>query len=523
MLIANSIDKIAYYLVLQEAPGLGPKKIKCLLDKYTTIQGILNALEFEENNTLSEIDNYIKTVDLTPYKDIINKTYDVDGKIVLIEDDLYPRNLRLSETAPAVLFYKGDISKLSPRSLALVGTVNPTELGIKRADKFARLCAENSIQVISGLARGIDTISHKAALKYSGLTYAVIAHGIDMCYPPENKDLFEEITRNGAVISQFRTGLKPNRWMFPARNETMCTISSGTVIIEAVEKCGSLIQAKHSYRHGRRVFLLNSNTETNAKWAQDLLSKGAFLVRDFEVVKNAMGEINDSFKINKIEKEQLSIIDNFNTTKAMLFDVDGVLLNSLPALEETYRDVCIEMGIEKIDENVLKEKLTQAPPYVFKCLGIDGKAGNQLFKKKYLSVLQNKAEFFPGIFDTMLELKKMGYKLGIVTSQPLNRYKAIIEKAPFKNFIDIAITWNDIPSTQQKPNPAGILKALQKLNVEAKKAAYVGDTTKDIKASKNAGVLSIAVAWGYEPIKILQKMNPDIILNTPQDLLNIRL
>ena len=311
MLIKNSIDKIAYYLALQEAPGLGPKKIKSLIDKYSTIQGLIKAIELEEDKALSEIANYIKTVDLTPYIEVINKTYEVDAKIVLIEDDLYPRNLRLSETAPAVLFYKGDIGKLSPRSLALVGTVSPTELGIKRADKFARLCAENNIQVISGLARGIDTVSHKAALKYSGLTFAVIAHGIDMCYPPENKGLFEEITRNGAVISQFFTGTKPKRWMFPARNETMCTISSGTVIIEATDNCGSLIQAKHSFRHGRRVFLLNSNIETNAKWAQDLLSKGAFMVKDFEIVKNAMDEINYSFKTNKIEKVEKSNYLNY--------------------------------------------------------------------------------------------------------------------------------------------------------------------------------------------------------------------
>lgn len=519
-------EKIVYWLALQDVSGIGPNRIKKLFDEYRSISLMLNTINSTSGpEWWQNIKTSLEVIDKNKYKKIIDLTYEIGGKICTLEDPEYPINLRRSQTAPAVLFYKGSLDKLSPRSLALVGTVNPSDEGILRAHRFAKNCAENNIQVVSGLARGIDTASHKAALKHAGLTYAVVGHGIDHCYPPENKELFEEITRNGAVISHFATGTKPQPWMFPSRNETMCTISSGTVIIEAEDKCGSLIQAKHSFRHGRRVYLLNSNIQPETKWATELVNKGAWIVKDFDIVLKGMSEVSQAFVETPETKVQLEfdLTDNQQSEniKALLFDMDGVLLDSLPILEECYRAVCCEMGKNEIDINLLRNKITNAPPYVLQCMGVDKTKGNHIFKKKYLALLQSSTRFFPDVPEAIRELKKKGYRIGIVTSQPLNRYKAVIENAPFKNAIDTAITWNDLPSNQQKPHPAGILKALKMLGIKPENAAYVGDTKKDVEASKNAGVRSVVVSWGYEPLSVLSKSYPDIIVKNPFDLTQI--
>lgn len=526
-------QNVAYWLAMQNAPAIGPKRIKSLFNSYGSLKNILRALADSDGPLWWRgLREFLKDIDLSAYQKVINRTYEIGGKICTFDSPEYPVNLRQSDTAPSVLFYKGSLNNLSPRSLALVGTVNPSELGLQRARKFAKLCCENDIQIISGLARGIDTASHTAALDYSGITFAVIGHGIDHCYPPENRELFDRIAQTGAVISQFATGTKPQPWMFPARNETMCTISSGTVIIEAEEKCGSLIQAKHSFRHGRRVFLLNANISPDTEWANELVNRGALTVKDFSIVLKEMAEIKSEFRGLQPEQtvlplEQISearsayIIDD--TVKAVLFDLDGVLFDSEAILKRVYTAVCHLMGAGDPDSQILTSKINHAPPYVFKCLRIDHVKGNQLFKKVYLDTVRQYAPFFPGVEEALGKLKENSFKIGIVTSQPLNRYKAIIGRAPFENLIDAAVTWNDLPKDKQKPDPAGILKALDIIRVAPENAAYVGDAKKDIEAAKRASVKAVVVTWGLEPIESLKALSPDLILTEPYQISAIEL
>ena len=375
-------DKLAIWLFIQDIPGMGPARIKSLYDQGgQSLDNMFELISQLPNNTgwLANLQEALINPDLTKYYDVIERTYNCSAKICTLDDPLYPKNLRKSNTAPGILFYKGRLDNISERSLALVGTVTPTENGQKRAEKFARLCAQNQIQVISGLARGIDTASHKAALKYAGLTYAIIGHGIDYCYPPENQELFDEIVQNGAVISQFQTGTKPMPWMFPARNETMCTISSGTVIIEAHEKCGSLIQAKHSFKHQRRVFLLSANLEGEPAWAINLVDQGADVVKEFDIVLERMGHINKEF-IEKItiKEQNLFEIDNKKPTKAYLFDLDNVLYNSFGLMEEVYIETVRQIKAQVTDKDIgiIKDKINNAPPY--ECLGINSIQGNAI-------------------------------------------------------------------------------------------------------------------------------------------------
>lgn len=519
-------EKYAYWLMLQDVPGIGPGKIKQMYDKFYSIENIIHSLLNEDYRSewAQKAKITIENNDLRKYLENIEFTYSIGGKLCSLEDKDYPRNLKKSSTPPPILFYKGHLENLSDKSLALVGTVDPTEDGLKRARKFAKLCTLNGIQVISGLARGVDTESHRTTLINGGITYAVVAYGIDHCYPPENKELFDEIIKKGAVISQFQTGTKPLRWMFPARNETMCTLSMGTVIIEAEEGCGSLIQARYSFKHQRRVFLLNSNLNDNQKWASNLIENGALVVKDFEVIKKEMEMIDNNF-VDNLLQEQITIDISQKSSKAFLFDLDGVLYDSINIIKETYKSVVMDMKNKLSDEDllVINTHYNNAPTYVFNLLNLNPEKGHQSYKTKYLSSIKNEVKFFDKIDNIIMELNNKGYVIGIVTSQPLSRYNAIIDKATFKDYIKVAVTWNDVPKGKQKPDPFGILKALEKVNINPQNSVYIGDDPKDILAAKKAGAHSAAALWGTGNKELLYNSNPDYSLEKVEELLNIRI
>ncbi len=514
-------ERYAMWIMLQDVPGVGPARLKKLHDTAGSLEGILSLIEeaAADNDWAKTVRMFTLAQDISKYKEIVELTYAAGGKICSLDDPEYPANLRLSRSAPSVLYYVGSLERLSQRSLALVGTLTPSDLGERRAAKFARLCVANNIQVISGLARGIDTMAHKTALSCGGITYAVVAHGIDCCYPSENQFLFDEIVKAGAVISQFPTGTKPARWQFPARNETMCTLSSGTVIIEAHEKCGSIIQARYSFKHNRRVFLLNSNITDTAAWAKKLVEEGAMPIKSFNTVCDTMVEITGDFSG---KGEQIMLPVHEKNPRAVLFDLDGVLYNSLSVMRETFQQVIREARGEPtpLDEQILAQYLNNAPPYVLKKLGITRPDAYDLYKRIYQERIKRGIPFYQ-VSDIINRLVERGYKLGIVTSQPLSRYKAIIANASFACHIQVAITWNDVPRDQAKPHPAGILKALERLQVLPADAIYIGDDAKDVQAAKRAGVHSVAATWGASRLDELLGSNPDHIADGPSDIITI--
>lgn len=527
--IKSKEDSWAHWLYIQDLPGVGFAKLKYLYDKAGSLEAIIEQIlsGYFSNEWVNALKPYLKNINIEKYKNVVDKTFQCGASICSIEDNNYPFNLKISSVAPPILFYKGSLGNISERSLALVGTVTPTELGVARAKKFASLCIKNNIQVISGLARGIDTISHKTALENEGITYAVIGHGIDHCYPEENKSLFDEITKKGAVISQFPTGTKPNKWMFPARNETMCTLSSGTVIIEAHNKCGSLIQAKYSFKHQRRVFILYNNLIEGNGWANKLVDDGAITVKEFDIVAKEMSQINQNF-IDNQEQKQLeisSLNENKLKRKTFLFDLDGVLYDSRDFMEKIYIDIVKTIKKEVIENDIemIKRNINNAPTYVLKSVGIDPVKGNNLYKTMYLDYAKKGITFFMGIENVIKTLKEKQYAIGIVTSQPLSRYKAIISSANFKDLIDVAVTWNDVPRKQQKPHPAGINLALNNLNVDTSNAIYIGDDPKDIEAAKNANIKSAAALWGSSTPDLLLDAEPDYKLEKPEEILTIEL
>lgn len=206
------------------------------------------------------------------------------ARLVTVMDKDYPANLRMIPNLPPFLFLIGDIREEDARSVAVVGTRKPSEMGVDRATRMSRLLAERDVTVVSGLARGIDTAAHRAALAVGARTIAVFGTGITQRYPAENRQLAEDIASNGALVSQFWPTRPPGKDTFPRRNVVMSGISQGTVVIEASSTSGAKMQARLAIEHGKKVFLVRSLV-TSQPWASDYVQKrGAIEVTDVDEV-----------------------------------------------------------------------------------------------------------------------------------------------------------------------------------------------------------------------------------------------
>ncbi len=212
---------------------------------------------------------------------------EADGlSLTTVMDDDYPSNLHTIFNLPPFLFYKGELREDDARAVAVVGTREPTEAGLQRAADMARLLTEHNVTVLSGLARGIDTAAHRAALEGGGRTIAVLGSGIRRIYPAENEQLAEAIVRSGAIVSQFWPDAPPSRYSFPRRNVTMSGMGQGTVVIEASETSGAKMQARLALEHGKRVWLLRSLVSDHP-WARKYVDeRGALEVESVSDIVN---------------------------------------------------------------------------------------------------------------------------------------------------------------------------------------------------------------------------------------------
>lgn len=189
--------------------------------------------------------------------------------LVTVLDDGYPANLRLVYDRPPFLFMRGDLREDDRRAIAVVGTRSASDAGLREATELARGLAERGVTVLSGLAVGIDTAAHRAALDAGGRTIAVIGNGIGgQLYPRENVELADEIVASGgAVVSQFLPYAPPRQENFRLRNRTMSGLALGTTVVEASGKSGARMQARIALEHGKRLFLVR-DLVLREEWAE---------------------------------------------------------------------------------------------------------------------------------------------------------------------------------------------------------------------------------------------------------------
>lgn len=207
----------------------------------------------------------------------------------------YPDKLRDAVHPVELLYYQGYWDLAETRCVAVVGTRKPTAEGEKRAEKLARLLSRDGFTVVSGLAEGIDTIAHQTAISNGGPTVAVIGTPLSSVYPRKNAALQAEIARDHLLISQVpvcryaEQDWRANRGFFPERNITMSALTEATVIVEAGETSGTLIQARHALKQKRKLFILDSCFESGLQWPHTYAAKGAIRVKDFDEIRAHLG------------------------------------------------------------------------------------------------------------------------------------------------------------------------------------------------------------------------------------------
>ncbi len=200
-------------------------------------------------------------------------------RIMTMADEDYPEGLRAIPDPPSVLYVKGDLLPCDANALAVVGSRGASLYGLSSARMFGSRLSEYGLTIVSGLARGIDTAAHRAALDAGGRTIAVLGSGLECIYPPENEEMFYQIAREGAVVSQFSLHMPPLPQNFPMRNRIISGLSKGVLVVEASAKSGALITARCALEQGREVFALPGEVgRENAYGVNALIKDGACLV-----------------------------------------------------------------------------------------------------------------------------------------------------------------------------------------------------------------------------------------------------
>ena len=206
-------------------------------------------------------------------------------KVLTILDAAYPRRLKEIYLPPIVLFYKGEMSLLNERLVALVGSREHSNYAKQCTKTIVQDLVQKKIGIISGLAKGVDSLAHRECLKNNGKTIAVIGSGLDVVYPPENANLYKEIGEKGLIISEYPLGSRPLKFHFPYRNRIIAGLSHGVCVIEAKERSGSLITANIALSENREVFAIpGSIFSSHSKGTNQLIEAGACLVSSAETI-----------------------------------------------------------------------------------------------------------------------------------------------------------------------------------------------------------------------------------------------
>ena len=298
----NKKDWIALNLV----SGIGKVIFTRLLNHFGRASNVLKA-SYQELNKVKGIGDKIAR-EIISLKDgkVIEKELSLIKKnnveILTLDSEDYPELLKAIYDPPPVLYMKGSM-KNNGYPIAIVGSRMPTAYGKTVTEKMSRELVSRGFTIVSGMARGIDTIAHSTALKEGGNTIAVLGCGLNRVYPQENYRLMDNISLKGAVLSEFPMDTPPYRENFPLRNRIISGLSLGTLVIEASEKSGALITAKQSLEQGREVFAIPGNVNaSNSRGTNSLIKEGAKLVEDVDDITSELKALPKSLKEKMYEK-----------------------------------------------------------------------------------------------------------------------------------------------------------------------------------------------------------------------------
>jgi DNA processing protein len=334
------LDRAAY-IRLALVPGVGSMTMMRLIAHFGDADSVLKA-------SLSQLGqvNRVGAVLATSIREsktngyatrVLDHCNEQQVSIALPGDTSYPKKLANISDPPLLLFVRGEYRSEDELAIGMVGTRHATHYGSVMAERISRGLCYKGITVVSGLARGIDSICHRTALEHGGRTIAVLGSSLSDVYPPEHASLADRIAEQGCLFSETPPFSQPRRGVFPQRNRIISGLSDGIVVVEAAERSGSLITASHAGNQGRAVFAVpGPATSRTSQGCNQLIRDGATLVQSAEDVIEGLGPLPDrvvmndgtvvghprELQLNEIEKSVLSSISDQPT------DVDKIVTSS---------------------------------------------------------------------------------------------------------------------------------------------------------------------------------------------------
>lgn len=252
--------ELEYWIALSSVPGIGSRSFFRLTEMFGSPKAVWNAGEADLRSALETqpelVRNLLQARTATDPDRLLSRLRSAGAEAVIHSDPRYPELLWATATPPPVLYYIGELPGPEDVCVSVVGTRRPTPYGCRCAFEIAAALARCGFWVVSGMALGIDSWSHKGALDSGGNTLAVLGCGPDIVYPRQNRSLYDRITHAGAVVSEYYLGMLPVRSRFPARNRIVSGLSIATVVVQAGQKSGALITARFALEQGRDVYVV---------------------------------------------------------------------------------------------------------------------------------------------------------------------------------------------------------------------------------------------------------------------------
>jgi DNA processing protein len=312
------VEPLAYWIGFNRVRGIGPARLRALLDAFGSIEAAwlapADALRGAglDRRSLANLVQARSEIDLDAE---VRRTVSAGVDVLTWDDPRYPERLMAINDPPPVLYIRGELLPSDDWAVAMVGTRHASSYGKEAARVIATDLARAGTTIVSGLARGIDSHAHRAALEAGGRTLAVLGSGVDIIYPWENLKLAQEIAARGALISEYPLGTQPEAGNFPPRNRIISGLSRGIVVVEAGEQSGALITADYAADQGRDVFAVpGSIFQRGCQGTNRLIRDGATPVL-------AAGDVLDALNLTAVPQQvQAHMLFPTDATEALLLD-----------------------------------------------------------------------------------------------------------------------------------------------------------------------------------------------------------
>lgn len=327
---------LKYWVGFSLIPGIGPVRFNQLHTHFQSLAEAWTAGPKElkqaglDSGTVQSIVTSRPKISLEAEMEKLDRT---GVRAIIANSPDYPRRLKEVYDFPPVLYVKGTLSPQDDWTIAVVGTRRATNYGRQVTEEITSDLVKSNVTIVSGLARGIDTIAHRSALEAGGRTLAVFACGLDIIYPPENAELAKRIASQGALVSEYPLGTKPRPDYFPRRNRIMSGLSLGVLVVEAGETSGAMITAHLALEQNREVFAIPGSILSPASVGTNkLIQEGAKLVRDY---RDILQELNLTVVAHQMEMKDMVSVS----------ETDAALLKQLGHEPKHIDEVCRASGL----------------------------------------------------------------------------------------------------------------------------------------------------------------------------------